>query len=34
MMRSQSYARTTPEARQGLVVFVVRFAVVVMAAAT
>jgi hypothetical protein len=31
MMRSLDYARTSPETRQGFPIFVVRFAVVVMA---
>jgi hypothetical protein len=30
-MRSSDYARTLPEAQEGLPVFVVRFAVVIMA---
>jgi hypothetical protein len=31
MMRSSSYARTSPEARQGFAVFAVRLVVVIMA---
>jgi hypothetical protein len=34
MMRSLAYTRTTPEAREGLLVFVVFFAVVIMGPAT